>query len=208
VVGNRIWMGDLSGDRVLGFDRATFTADAAPISLHCGTQFPYVSNLTSVGSDLYVLCAATDGYLIRLDATTGAARGDKALVGAQPIAIAHAADGRLAVVNSTSGTLSMVTPGTSSMTVAKDVLVFQNSADLEDVRAFGQFLYVVSASTQTVIKVDATQATPKILDEVNVNPTSVTNANPTRVEVLDEDTAVVCDSGRGQIIGVQFGLKK
>ena len=210
VVGNRIWLGDGGGGRVLGFDRTSFAADAAPIALKCAgsSQFPFVSNLLTVGSELYVLCAATDGYLNRLDATTGAAKGDGVLVGAQPIALAHTADGRIAVINSTSGTLSMVTPGSSSMTVAQDVLRFEKSSDLEDVQVFNQFLYVVSANTQTLIKVDASGATPKILDEVNLNPASEVNANPTRVEVLDESTAVVSDSARGKVIGVQFGLKK
>ena len=208
VVGNRIWVGDGGSDRVLGFDRGTFTADAAPLSLNCGTSFPYVPSMLGVGLDLYVLCAASDGYLVRLDATTGAAKGDKVLVGAQPVALAHTADGRIAVVNSTSGTLSMVTPGTTSMAVAQDVLKFQNSADLEDVRAFDQFLYIVSASTQTLIKVDASTAVPSIRDEVNVNPSGEPNANPTRAEILDENTAVVSDSARGKVIGVRFGLAK
>jgi len=210
VVGNRIWLGDGGGGRVLGFDRGSFAADAAPIALKCAasSQFPYVPSMLTVGSDLYVLCADNDGVLNRLDAATGAARGDGVLVGAQPIALAHTADGRIAVVNSTSSTLSMVTPGTSSMTVALDVLRFQNSSDLEDVKVYNQFLYVVSASTKTLLKVDASGAAPKILDEVSLNPASEVNANPTRVEVLDENTAVVCDSARGKVIGVQFGLKK
>ena len=208
VVGNRIWVGDGGSDRVLGFDRTSFTADAAPISLNCGTSFPYVPNLLNVGSDLYVICAASDGYLVRLDATTGAAKGDKVLVGAQPIALVRTADGRIAVVNSTGLTLSMITPSTGGMTVARDVLQFQNSSDLEDVRVFDQFLYVVSAGTKTLIKVDASGAAPKILDEVNLNPAGDSPANPIRAEVLDENTAVVCDSARGKVIGVRFGLAK
>ena len=207
IAGNRIWLGDLGSDRVLGVDRTTFVADSAPIGLSCGTQYPFVSGMLTVGSDLYVLCAATDGYLLRLDAATGALKGDKVLVGALPLAIAHLDDGRLAIVNSTSGTLTMVTPG-ATLAVAKDVLKFQNSADLEDVRALGQFLYVVSASTQTLIKVDASQQLPKILDEVNLNASGESNANPTRAEVLDDNTAVVCDSGLGRVIGVRFGVKK
>src|SRR5207302_5578228 len=213
VAGNRIWLGDLGGGRVLGVDRTAFAAaegagNSPPgIDLGCTANYTYVSALLAVGNDLYVLCSATDGYLVRLDARSGAIKGDKLLVGASPIALAQMFDGRLAVVNSTSGTLSLVTPGAASMAVGRDVLAFANSSDLEDVRAWDRFLYVVSANTQTLIKVDAAAAPPRIVDEVSLNPNGEPNSDPTRVEVLDENTAVVCDSGLGRVVGVQFGAK-
>ena len=129
-------------------------------------------------------------------------------MGVSPIAIALTGDNRLAVVNTLSGTLSLVTPTASGMTVAKDVLKFENSTDLEDVKALDQFLYVMSTGTQNLVKVDLSGAVPRIVDAVNVNPAGTENSFPIKVEVLDDNTALVADFGLNKMIGVQFGIKK
>jgi hypothetical protein len=184
-------------------DSTTF-AVGSPQSLGCTGNFSYVPAMLAVGNDLYTFCSATDGYLVRLDATTGAQKGDQVLVGVSPIALALTYDGRIAVVNSRSGTLTLVTPSASSMAVAKDILQFQNSTDLEDVKALDQFLYVMSAGTQNIIKVQLSGATATIIDAVNVNPAGDANSNPNRLEVLDDTTAIVADSGLNRMVGVLF----
>jgi hypothetical protein len=210
VTASRVWVGDTSSDSVLALDRGTFAIASPAASLGCpqGKYGAFIAAATVLAGDLYVLCGATDGYVVRLDAATGAAKGDKALVGANPVAFTVTGDGRLAVVNSTSTTLTLVAPSAGALAVQQDVLKFENSADLEDVRARDQFVYVMSAQTQTAIKVDISGAQPKIVDEVNVNPSSQPNSNPTRIEVLDDDQAVVVDTGLGTMVGVQFGQTK
>ncbi len=205
IAGNTIWVGDVGGTNVLPIDRGTGVAKSA-VHLDCADN-AYISAMLANGSDLYVLCAASDGYLFRLDASTGALKQPRVLVGAQPIAIALTGDSRLAIVNSTSGTLSLVTPGTGSLTVAQDVLKFEKSSDLEDVKSLDQFIYVMSANTQNLIKVDLSKSPPAIVDAVNVNPTSATNSNPSRVEILDDNDALVADAGLGVMVGAQFGKK-
>ena len=207
VTAGKVWLGDGGGGNVLAIDRATFAA-GAPASLNCTSAISYVPAMLAVGNDLFAFCSDTDGYLVRLDATTGNPKGAPVLVGVGPIAIAQTYDGRLAVANSRSGTLTLVSVGASTMTVAKDVLKFENSTDLEDIKSLDQFLYVMSAGTQNIIKVQLSGATASIVDAVNVNPGGDPNSNPIRVEVLDDDTVIVADSGLNRMIGVQFGIKK
>ena len=216
----KIWVGDFASASLVSVDRTTFalvdgaSKDHPPVALPCPAHdkvFPFVSAILAVGQDLFALCSSSEGYLVRLDATTGAQKGDRVLVGVGPIAIARAFsptdDVRLAIANSVGGTLTLVTSTASSMTAAKDALAFNGASDLEDVQARDQFVYVVNSGGKTVIKVDLSGAAPKVVDEVNVNPAGEANSDPTRYEVLDDDTGVVCDNGLGRAVAVQFGLK-
>ena len=204
-----IWVSDSNGANVMAIDRASFTAKA-PQALPCAntsTNYYYVPSLLASGSDLFALCSATDGYLVRLDATTGAQKGDRVLVGQGPIAMVVAGDGRLAIVNSLDATLTMVTIAPGTLTADKGVLAFKNSSDLEDVKALGQFIYVMISGTQTVAKVDLSKQPPVVVDEVNVNPNGTAGADPNRLELLDDTSFVVSDFGLSKLIGGQFGPK-
>ena len=57
-------------------------ADAAhpPIQLPCPASLTYVADLLVHGNDLFALCGADEGYLVRLDPESGALKGDKVLV--------------------------------------------------------------------------------------------------------------------------------
>ena len=162
----------------------------------------YVADLLVHGSDLFALCGADEGYLVRLDAETGTVKGDKVLVGAQPTAMTVTGDGRLAVVNSVSGTLTLVTIGPQSLTAAVNVFSFGKSAALQDVRARGQFLYTVASATNTVQKLDLSVQDPArmLVGEVNTGDGS----NPWNILPLDDDQAIVSNFIAGNIVGVDF----
>jgi DNA-binding beta-propeller fold protein YncE len=205
---NKIWVGDFASARLYSLDRTTFAiADGAdethpPIRLPCPSPLTYVSDLLVHGDDLFALCGADDGYLVRLDPQTGAVKGDKVLVGAQPTAMTVAGDGRLAIVNSVSGTLTLVTIGTGSLTASLDVFSFGKSAALQDVRARGQFLYTVASATNTVQKLDLSIADPAkmLVAEVNTGDGS----NPWNILPLDDDQAIVSNFLLGNVVGVDF----
>lgn len=132
VAPGKIWIGDVNSASLISIDRGSFTvADGGvahpAIQLPCTAAYTYVSSLAVV-------------------------KGNPVLVGGQPIALTAAGDGRIAVVNSTSGDVALVTVSPSGMTATRSPL--PSSSDLEDVAARNQFLYVVSAATQTVVKVD------------------------------------------------------
>ena len=179
-------------------------ADAShpAIQLPCPSSLTYVSDLLVQGNDLFALCGADDGYLVRLDPETGAVKGDKVLVGAQPTAMVVAGDGRLAVVNSVSGTLTMVTIGAQTLTAAIDFFSFGKSAALQDVRARGQFLYTVASATNTVQKLDLSiqDASKMLVAEVNTGDGS----NPWNILPLDDDQAVVSNFIAGNMVGIDF----
>jgi hypothetical protein len=201
-----IWLGDAFGDDIVSIDRKSFTA-GTPQTLTCAAKNPFVSAMTVVGNDLFSLCFGTDGYLHRLDAATGASKADAALVGSGPIAIAQAGDGRLAIVNSLDVTLTLVTIGANTLTVQPAAFTFANSSDLEDVKALDQFAYVMIAGTQNVAKLDLSHNPPTLVEELNVNPAATPNANPNRLEVLDDNTVLVADFGLSKLIGAEFGKK-
>ena len=205
---NKIWVGDFGSARLYSLDRTTFAivdgSDAAhpPIQLPCPASLTYIADLLVHGNDLFALCGADDGYLVRLDPDTGGLKGDKVLVGAQPTAMTVAGDGRLAVVNSVSGTLTMVTIGAESLTAAVDVFSFGKSDALQDVRARGQFLYTVASATNTVQKLDLSVADPAkmLVAEINTGDGS----NPWNILPLDDDQAIVTNFLEGNVVGVDF----
>ncbi|TMA45214.1 MAG: hypothetical protein E6J82_02550 [Deltaproteobacteria bacterium] len=161
-----------------------------------------MADLLVNGNDLFALCGADEGYLVRLDPESGAVKGDKVLVGAQPTAMIVAGDGRLAVVNSVSGTLTMVTIGAQTMIAEVNFFSFGKSAALQDVRARGQFLYTVASATNTVQKLDLSVKDPAkmLVAEVNTGDGS----NPWNILPLDDDQAIVSNFIAGNIVGVDF----
>ena len=204
----KIWVGDFGSARLYSLDRSTFSladgADAThpPIELPCPASLTYVADLLVHGNDLFALCGADEGYLVRLDPESGAVKGDKVLVGAQPTAMTIAGDGRLAVVNSVSGTLTMVTIGPQSLTAAVNFFSFGHSAALQDVRARGQFLYTVASATNTVQKLDLSVKDPAkmLVAEINTGDGS----NPWNILPLDDHQAVVSNFIAGNVVGVDF----
>jgi hypothetical protein len=204
----KIWVGDFGSARLYSLDRNTFALadgadDAHPaIQLPCTASLTYVADLLVNGNDLFALCGADEGYLVRLDPESGAVKGDKVLVGAQPTAMTVAGDGRLAVVNSVSGTLTMVTIGAQTMTAEVNFFSFGKSAALQDVRARGQFLYTVASATNTVQKLDLSVKDPAkmLVAEVNTGDGS----NPWNILPLDDDQAIVSNFIAGNIVGVDF----
>jgi hypothetical protein len=204
VTASKVWVGDVGAARVQRLDRTGLTLDGPPVTLPCANTaslFFYVSDLLVVGGDLFVLCAASEGYLVRLDASTGAQKGDRVLVGAQPTSLSATGDGRIAVINSTSATLTLVTPDAAGMTVQKDALKFSSSAALQDVKARGQFVYTVSSGTNAVQKVDlAAVGGPKVVSEISTGD----GTNPWSIVPLDDDLAVVSNYVTGDLAGVDF----
>ncbi len=206
VAPGKIWIGDVLSASLISIDRGSFTvadggAGHPAIQLPCTALYTYVSGLAVIGGDLYALCGATDGYMVRLDAATGKAKGSPVLVGGQPIALTATGDSRIAVANSTSGDVALVTVSPGGMTAVRSPL--PSSSDLEDVAARNQFLYVVSAATQTVVKIDLSAAGGfKVVDSRSVSP----NTDPTRIVMLDDDVGVVSDYLSGKVIGIRFDL--
>jgi hypothetical protein len=205
----KIWLGSTAGPTLMSVDRTTWTlvdgasASQPEIAANCtdiAASLPYISDAAVYGGDLFVLCGANSGEIVRLDAATGAFK-DKQLVGAQPVKMTQLPDGRIAIVNSTSSTVSFVTIAPTTLTVAKDAIVLGKGADLEGVAFFDRYLFTVSSATQTVQKIDlAASGGPKIVSEANTG----NNTGPLSVVPLDANHAVVSASLAGKIVGVTF----
>jgi hypothetical protein len=205
----KIWLGNAAGPTLVSVDRTTFTlvdgasASQPQIAANCtntGGLLPYISDAAVYGGELFVLCGSNSGEIVRLDAATGAFK-DKQLVGAQPVKMTQLPDGRIAIVNSVSGTVSFVTIAPAALTVAKDAIVISSGADLEGVAFFDRYLFTVSSATQTVQKIDlAASGGPKIVSEANTG----NNTGPLSVVPLDANHAVVSASLAGKIVGVTF----
>jgi hypothetical protein len=206
VAASKVWVGDFSLPRLYSLSRSDFSiadgADAThkPIDLPCSGAYSYVADLLVVGGSLFALCGATDGIIVRLDAATGAVK-DSAGVGGQPVAMALTGDGRIAVTNSTSDQLSLVTPGTT-LTAQVNAVPFSKSATLSDVKARGQFLYTVTSGTNAVQKIDlaAKDQTHLIVAE---QPTGA-GSSPYGILPLDDNQAVVTNNLTGEVVGVNF----
>jgi hypothetical protein len=205
----KIWLGSAAGPTLMSVDRTTWTlvdgasASQPEIAANCtdiAASLPYISDAAVYGGDLFVLCGANSGEIVRLDAATGAFK-DKQLVGAQPVKMTQLPDGRIAIVNSTASTVSFVTIAPTTLTVAKDAIVLGKGADLEGVAFFDRYLFTVSSATQTVQKIDlAASGGPKIVSEANTG----NNTGPLSVVPLDANHAVVSASLAGKIVGVTF----
>ncbi len=128
-------------------------------------------------------------------------------MGSGPIALTLTGDGRLAIANTLDVTVTLVTIGASTLTVQQAAYTFANGSDLEDVKALDQFAYVMIAGTQNVAKLDLSHNPPTLVEELNVNPAGTPNADPNRLEVLDDNTVLVADFGLSKLIGAEFGKK-
>lgn len=205
----KIWVGDSTSARLFSVDRATFAiadganADHPAITLPCSDGSTFISDVAFIGGDIYALCSASAGYIVRLDAATGAVKGTPQLVGAIPVALTATGDGRIAVANSVSATLSLVTATATAMTVEKDLVTFDQSAALQDVRSRGNFLYVVASGTQSVIKVDlAAKGGPA---KVAASPTGA-SSNPYNIVPLDDDQTVVSNLGTDSVVAANLAV--
>ncbi len=208
----KIWIGDTNTASLASIERSSFAladgADSAhpAIALPCtdaADAYMYVSDLLVDGSDLFALCSAEpDGYIVQLDATTGAVKGSAQLVGATPVAMALLSDGRIAVVNSVDETLALVTRGAAGPTVQRAVYTFAHGAALQDVKARGMFVFTVSSGTNTVQKLDLSQTAQSkmLVGEVNTGDSSY----PYNIVPLDDDQAIVSNNGTGVLVGVKF----
>jgi hypothetical protein len=201
----KIWLGNFAGPTLVSVDRTTWAlvdGASAPLAVNCtDTTFGYISDAAVYGGDLFVLCGSnSNGEIVRLNAATGAFK-DKKLVGAQPVKMTQLPDGRIAIVNSVSGTVTFVTIAPAALTVAQDAIVISSGADLEGVAFFDHFLFTVSYATQTVQKIDLSAAGgPKIVAEVNTG----NGSGPLSVVPLDASHAVVSASLTGKVVGVTF----
>lgn len=213
VASHKVWVGTSAPTQVYSLDKTSFAiadgADAAhpAIAVRCDTDakpaaFAYLSDLLVVGGDLFALCGADDGYLVRMDSSTGALKGDKVLVGAQPVALALTGDGRIAVSNSVSGTLTLVTIGPSSLTVARDAITLGTTSGLQDLRARGNFLYTVTSFSNSVQKLDLAAKDP-LKPVVSERPTG-DNTGPYGILPLDDDQAIVTNNLTDEVAGINF----
>jgi DNA-binding beta-propeller fold protein YncE len=205
---------------LISVTRATFTladgasASAPPIALPCADaadSYLYVADLLANGNDLFALCSGDpDGYIVQLDANTGAVKGTPQLVGATPVAMALLGDGRIAVVNSIDETLALVTPGggalsdggTAGPKVQTKAYTCAQCQSLSDVKARGLFVYLVDSSTNTALKLDLSQTDPAkmLVNEVNTGD----NSSPWAILPLDDNQALVSNNGLGALVGVNF----
>ncbi len=209
---SKIWVGDANTASLYSIDRATFTvadgADAShpAIALPCSDTADhsfFVTDLLVSGSTLYALCSADpDGYIVQLDATSGAVQGSPQLVGSLPIGMAELSNGEIAVINSDDETVALVTPGASGPTVQKAVYTFPGSAELQDVQARGMYLYVTASGANVVARLDLSQTDPAkmLAGEANTGDDSY----PWSVLPLDDNQALVSLNGLNDLVGVNF----
>jgi hypothetical protein len=208
----KIWVGDTDSTTLFSITRSTFaladgaSASAPAITLPCvdaADMYLYVSDILIDGNDMFALCAGEpDGYVVQLDATSGAVKGTPQLVGATPVAMALLGDGRIAVANSVDETLALVTRGSSGPTVQRAVYTFVQSAALQDVKARGLLVYVTASGTNTVAKLDLSQTDPTkmLVGEVYTGD----NTGPWSILPLDDNQAVVSNNISGTLAGVTF----
>jgi hypothetical protein len=199
----KIWTGDAFSTTVFSIDRASFTADStAPISVDCPKQgFNYVADVLTIRGDVYALCASdTSGVLYRLDGATGQIKSQVA-VGATPAELTGMDDGRIAVVNAGDNTLSLVTLTTTGMTSEKVLTFSSQTATLQDIKAFGQFLFTAASGSNTAQKIDLNaKGGPKVIAEANFG----LGAGPYNIQPLDEDQAIVANRGTNTIAAAQW----
>ncbi|GAC1607193.1 MAG: hypothetical protein NVS4B10_22120 [Myxococcales bacterium] len=207
VAADRIWLGGVGGRTLFAVDRRSFTVinPANPVNVPCTDQkFLYIPDLEVADRDLLVLCASSNGEIARLDPATGAFK-DKAALSGQPAKLVPTGDGRIAVTNSTSVTVSLVTVGSGGMTSVPNAIALPKDSDLEGIAARNGFLYVVASGTPEVVKIDLNApGGPKVVAAV----ATATGSLPLSIVPLDDNQAVVSNSGTGEVIGVNFSAAK
>jgi hypothetical protein len=200
-----IWVGANDGATILGVDRTSFQVTQT-VAVPCGAgAYSYVPDVAVVGGFLYALCATdVSGTLSRLDLATGLDRGHVA-VGVSPTELAATNDGRIAVVCSLDNTLWIATPNSNgTLTAALAHTYASGTAALQDIRSFGKFVYTTASLSNTVQKIDVSTLPAQVVAEV---PTA-SNALPWAIVPLDENTAIVSDSGTTEdLVTVNFAAK-
>jgi hypothetical protein len=206
VTADKIWLGNAATHTLVSVDRHTFAVvDGAdpknPLNVPCTDQAnSYIPDLAVFNGDLFALCGSSTGEIARFDAATGAFK-DKAALGGQPIKMTPTGDGRIAVANSTSVTISFVAVGPGGMTSVPNGFSLPGDSDLEGISARNGFLYVVASGTPEVVKIDLNAAIgPTVVAAV---PTA-NKSFPLSIVPLDDNQAVVSNSGTGEVIGVNF----
>jgi DNA-binding beta-propeller fold protein YncE len=202
-----IWVGVNDGPNVLAIDRTSFqVSNTATATVPCAAgSYSYVPDVAVIGGDLYALCA-TDlgGTISRLDAATGQVKGQFG-IGASPTELAATSDGRIAIVCSLDNTLWMATPGAGgAITAALAHNYASGTATLQDVRSFGKYVYTTASLSNTVQKIDVSVNPVQVVAEV----ATAANSFPWSIVPLDENTAIVSDSGTTEdLVTVNFAAK-
>jgi hypothetical protein len=203
VTTNKVWTGDAFTTSVFSVDKATFVADSTPpVPLTCNkSSFSYVADVMAIRGGLYALCASDiAGEIYRLDPDTGAVIAHVA-VGPNPTELAGLDDGRIAVVNAGDNTLSLVTVSASSLTAQKALTFASDTAALQDVRAFGHFLFTVASGNNTAQRIDVdAQGGPKVIGEASFGA----GAGPYNILPLDDTQAIVSNRGANTIAAAQW----
>jgi hypothetical protein len=164
-----------------------------------------VADVQAIRGEVYALCASdTSGVLYRLDGATGEIKSHVA-VGANPSELTGLDDGRIAVVNAGDNTLWLVTPSASGMTAEKVLTFASQTATLQDVRAYGNFLFTVASGSNTAQKIDlGFKGGPKVVAEATFGQ----GAGPYNILPLDEDQAIVANRGTNTIAAAQWVVAK
>ena len=216
VTANKIWTGDVhlattpTPPTVFSIDRNTFIADAAePVPVDCEKTpnggFSYVADVMTIGGDVYALCASDiSGELYRLDPDTRQLKAHTT-VGANPTELAGLDDGRILVVNTNDNTLWMVTPNGATLTSQKILKFADQTAALQDVRAFGHIVFTVASASNTAQRIDLdAQGGPKVVGEAYFGE----NAGPYNILPLDDTQAIVSNRGTNTIAAASWKTPK
>jgi hypothetical protein len=208
VTANRIWTGDALSTGVFAFDKSTFAADPVqPVTLDCPKNvFNYIPDVMAIKGGFYALCASdVAGVLYRLDPDTGAVLGSVS-VGPNPTELAGLDDGRIAVAVAGDNSLTLVTVNGNTLTAQTRVVTFSgDNAALQDVRAFGPFLFTVASGNNTAQRIDVNaQGGPKIVGEASFG----TGAGPWNILPLDDTQAIVSNRGTNSIAAASWVTAK
>jgi hypothetical protein len=203
---NKIWTGDAYSTTVFSIDRASFTADSTPpVPVDCpktpNTGFSYVADVIAFHGEVWALCGSDiSGALYRLDPDTGAVRA-QVTVGPNPTELAGLDDGRMAVLNAGDNTLTLVNVSAAGLTAQKVLTFSSQNAALQDVRAFGHFLFTAASGSNTAQRIDLdAQGGPKVVGEASFGAGS----GPYNILPLDDTQAIVSNRGNNTIAAASW----
>ena len=203
VTANAIWTGDAYTTSVFAIDRKTLAADPVPpVPLECAkSSFSYVADVMAIRGEVWALCASDiGGELYRIDPDTGAVRAH-VKVGPNPTELAGLDDGRIAVVNAGDNTLMLVATAGGSLSAATVLTFSGQTAALQDVRAFGHFLFTVASGSNTAQRIDLdARGGPKVVGEANFGDGS----GPYNILPLDDTQAIVSNRGTNTIAAASW----
>jgi hypothetical protein len=202
---NKIWTGDAYSTTVFSIDRASFTADPTPpVPVDCpksASGFSYVADVIAFHGEVWALCGSDiSGALYRLDPDTGAVRA-QVTVGPNPTELAGIDDGRMAVLNAGDNTLTLVTVSAAGLSAQKVLTFSSQTAALQDVRAFGHFLFTAASGSNTAQRIDLdAQGGPKVVGEASFGA----GAGPYNILPLDDTQAIVSNRGNNTIAAASW----